>query len=83
LIASILTQQNWDTLFPYAHALYTRENFISSVTNYPSFCKPEPAAVGNDLWNFNELDLCKRELSAFLANVMAATNSNNPNKVDQ
>jgi hypothetical protein len=51
------------------------------VTNYPNFCKPELAAIGTDLWNFNELDLCKRELAAFLANVVVATNGNDANKV--
>jgi hypothetical protein len=40
---------------------------------------PDSAAIGTDLWSFNSMDLCKRELAAFLANVIVATNRNDPN----
>jgi hypothetical protein len=35
LIDSIMAEHIWDNIFPYAHNLLTRENFLKAATKFP------------------------------------------------
>ena len=54
-IQSVLSETQWDYLFPEANALYDYQSFLMAAAKYPSFCLEGDA------------DLCKRELSTFFA----------------
>ena len=49
----MLSQAQWDYLFPMALSLYTYDYFLQAVGKFPMFCLEGDA------------DLCKRELSTF------------------
>ena len=51
----MLSQAQWDYLFPIAISLYDYDSFLQAVGKFPKFC-----LEGN-------ADLCKRELSTLFA----------------
>lgn len=57
LVMSIISQSDWDYLFPIANSLYSYDSFLMAVAKFPGFCGE----------NMTDLDSCKRELATFFA----------------
>jgi hypothetical protein len=59
-IQRLLTQSQWNQLFPQALTVYTYDGFLKAAAKYPMFCNEYPDP--------NQLDwACKRELATFFA----------------
>ena len=76
----ILTKDLWEDLFPIRNNYYTLEHFFEAAMHFPYFCKP--LHVGNTLQRLSEIDICKRELAAFLAHVTVETNKESDTLLD-
>ena len=55
MIQSVLSEDQWNYLFPMANAIYDYQSFLMASAKFESFCLEGDA------------DLCKRELSMFFA----------------
>jgi len=64
-LSSVVTQALFDTIFPLAsrNALYTYDGFVAAAAAFPTFV------------NTGNLDTCRKEAAAFLANVARETGS--------
>ena len=63
---SLLSEDQWDYLFPMANSLYDYESFLQAVAKFPMFCGD------------NDEDLCKRELATFFAHTAHEVGAENP-----
>lgn len=61
--ADIVSRQTYETMFPNRNSLYSYDSLVSATGKYPNFCNQ-----GTDIQ-------CKREASAFLANIAHETSS--------
>ena len=67
-IISTFSQENWNTLFPYALSVYTYQGFLQAAAKYPMFC--------NEYIDETQLDYaCKKELATFFAHTTQETAS--------
>jgi len=64
LVQSFFGCTEWNALFPDANSAYTITNLYRAIAKFPAFCNEVNSDTGLSLE-----DSCKRELSAFLANV--------------
>lgn len=55
MVQSVLSQEQWNYLFPFANQIYDYQSFLMAVAKFPAFCLEGDA------------NLCKRELSTFFA----------------
>lgn len=60
-IVALLSKQQYETLFPHRHAIYTYEALVAAAKAFPLFC------------NEGDNAMRKKELAAFLANVYQET----------
>ena len=70
LVHSFFSQDDWNTMFPDAISLYTYDAFLQAVGEFPMFCQ-EGSISSDD--NDSFLEVCKREVSTFLAHVIRET----------
>ena len=70
LVSSILSENDWDNLFPERHEKYGYWAFLKSVAMYPAFCNEFKPARDN--LQSQEL-ACRRELATLLAHMMYET----------
>lgn len=72
LVASFLSQEQWDYFFPFADAIYTRDNFLAAIAKFPGFCGE------NYHDNKSDEEVCKREVANLFAHFAAETSYNSP-----
>jgi hypothetical protein len=57
----LVSESDWDKLFPIRKPLYKYEGFLKAVAKYPAFCGE------SNLANYDDEDTCARELSTLFA----------------
>lgn len=67
-VERVLTQDQWDYLFPVANKIYTRDAFLKAAGKFAGFCGEEGESD----------ETCKRELAALFANWAQETGMNSP-----
>merc|ERR1712044_14299 len=68
---SVLSEADWETLFPSRLEIYTYDNFLQAMAKYPRFCDDHKDSTEEaDLTN-----ACKIELATLLAHVKFESNS--------
>ena len=70
-IKEILSEEDWEFLFPLRNEQYDYYDFLYAAASYPAFCN---SRVLEDSTSYEEL--CKRELSTILAHMIEDTNLN-------
>ena len=66
LVEQILSQQDWDFLFPQRHPAYTYTNFLKAVSKFPAVCHPDSPAR------------CRQVLATMFAHFTQETGGHNP-----
>lgn len=67
-VMSVLSEDQWDFLFPVANELYDYDSFLKAVGQFPMFC-------GED---YGRPALCQRELATFFAHTAREVGKENP-----
>jgi chitodextrinase len=70
-VKSILTEAQWDHLFPYRDDVYTYDGFLNAVGKFPAFCTQNNR---KDEWT--DVDMCKKELATLFAHFVQETSFN-------
>ena len=66
MVMSVLSEEQWNYIFPYSNELYDYDSFLMAVGKFPMFC-------GQD-----DEQLCKRELSTIFAHMAHEVGTNDP-----
>jgi chitodextrinase len=76
-VQNILSEDQWDYLFPMRNEVYTYDGFLNAVGKFPKFCMEN-----NDTDNWSGINMCKKELATMFAHFALETSYNSQWEVD-
>lgn len=80
-VLNVLSQEDWDTLFPNSLAGATFELFLEAIARYPYFCTDTNIGAAENLDSLESG--CKRELAALLAHMVHETTDRSLTDADE
>ncbi|MCE2572859.1 chitinase [Motilimonas eburnea] len=69
---TIVSEADWDFLFPIRHENYTYQRFLQAIAKFPAFCRTYEDGRNSD-------EICKRSLATMFAHFIQETGANAPN----
>ena len=69
---TIVSEQDWDYLFPIRHENYTYQRFLQAIAKFPAFCRSYEDGRNSD-------EICKRSLVTMFAHFVQETGAHAPN----